>query len=202
MQKITFVIAMLLINLTVSAQDFVHYRDNGTITLKDSSIIEGDLYYSLSYPGHVRLVQPGRDDKLRPEEMIGFQIGDMVFKTILAKDAISLTGKGYMFARLLNPDCTKIQVYKSETQAIIAVNNNAEITTSYYVFMPEVGQALPVGDLKFMPSRKIAKYVTQCPDLASKLASKDKDYSVGMISSDQMRVNLFLKIAREYEACK
>jgi hypothetical protein len=89
-----------------------------------------------------------------------------------------------------------------QEQAFISTNNYAPMQTSYYIEVPALNKVLAIGDIKFAGSKKVAAYLKDCPALAEKIEKKADGYSYGMISSDQIKLMFWEKVAKEYDACK
>lgn len=181
---------------------FYEYEGNGYIQLTDGTKREGVIYFALSWPGKVRLVKEGKDEKYSPKEVSAFVIDGARFVPIKTSDALNVASSELSYARLMNDENSRIKIYMYQEQAIISTNNYAPTQTSYYIEVPALEKVLAIGDLKFVGSKKVAAYLKDCPALAEKIEKKADGYSYGMISSDQMKLMFWEKVAKEYDACK
>lgn len=60
-----------------------------------------------------------------------------------------------------------------------------------------------INDLAFSPfHKKVSKLVSDCKELSKKIANKEDGYKVSMITPPEMKLELLLRIAEEFEACK
>ena len=67
---------------------------------------------------------------------------------------------------------------------------------------PNENYAEPLTGMHFSPSKKLAKLVADCPDLAAKIENKEEGYTYPTISADDARLDIFMRIAEEYHKCK
>ena len=76
----------------------------------------------------------------------------------------------------------------------------------YYVSFPTEGRLMAsnIRSAVFFPSfdEKMSKLVSDCPQLAAKIESKTKGYSLAQFSVDVQKINVFKRIVQEYNACK
>ncbi len=202
----SFSVLCLLTSLGVNAQtDFVCYSGNGKATLKSGEVIEGKIEYCLSYPGKVYVTPAGatKDTKYKCDEVKEFNIDDKQYVSLSCKGGAVTVGSDKAFVRLLTPADYKLKLYISETQPAVVTDNNYAISVMYYCQIPgDTEAAYALSDLKFTPFKKMAKYIADCPSLATKIESKAEGYTVGMVTTDEARKEVILKIAGEYQTCQ
>jgi hypothetical protein len=204
--KISFAVLGVFLVVGLYAQtDFVCYSGTGKVTMKTGEVLEGKVEYCLSYPGKVYLTQVGatKDTKYKCDEVKEFNIDDKQYVSISCKGGAVSVGSDKQFARLLSPVDYKIKLYISETQPSVVTDNNYSKTISYYCQLPgETEAAYALSDMKFTPFKKMAKYIADCPSIATKIESKAEGYTVPMITTDEARKEIFMKIADEYQNCQ
>lgn len=203
MKKVLFSILLLAsISLTALSQtDFVTYVGPGNLITNTGETFNGKVVYSLSSPGKVRVIFDDKTDKtFNYNETKEFTVNDRHYYAIKVK----IVGNPNTFAQLLNPESSSlIKVYRNEQQPTIVVDRNFTITTSYYIGLPNQDKAIETGDLKMMPfNKKMAEVVKDCPALAKKIMDKEDGYKMGMMSVDLLRIPVYLRIAKEFDACK
>ena len=202
--KLSMIIfAVLFIFSTVNAQDFITYSGAGKVILTNGTTLEGNVEYSLSTPGSVHIkVGDAKSEKYKAKEVKEFFVSDRHYYALKAKGEITV-GSDMMFAYIISIDKAKFRLFKYETQPIVVSGNNVPITTTIYIGLPDnETEAYPLADLRLNPSKKLAKYLEDCPALAQKVANKEKDFSYGMITSDGARITVVEKINEEYAKCK
>jgi hypothetical protein len=193
--------------MTIAAfaqNDFVCYTDNGKLVMASGQIIEGKVQYCLTSPAKVFVTPAGatKDVKYKCDEVKEFNIDEKQYISISLKGGDVSIGSGKQFARLLTPADFKVKLLISETQPAVVTGNNYAITVSYYCQVPGAENANALSDLKFTPFKKMAKYLVDCPAIATKIENKEEGYSLPMMTTDDARKDVFLKIAGEYQNCK
>lgn len=202
MKNYLLLLFLLTASLTLNAQKTKYYEGQGTITLESGDVLTGEVVYRPNTQGHVRFKGEGMDkfEKQKLNDVASFTVDGNSWETKINKGAIAANNRYFMQA--LSSTDSKIKVYKYEQQAKVGSDNNFPITTEYFVQIDDSKEVLAVGHLKFTPFKKVAKLVSDCPDLAKKIEKKSSGYKIGLISSDLMKAEMFQKISNEYAECK
>jgi hypothetical protein len=204
-KSILTLIACLFLSLALVAQsDFVHYKGKGQALLKDGTTVTGFIEYCLEFPGKVYVTPEGqsKDTKYDADDVKSFNIDDKQFVSVKAADAAAGPPK-VTFLRFLTPADYKIRILIQETQPVIVSNNDFTITTTYFCMLPgDDANAYAVGEMKFVPFKKMNNYIANCPALVARIEAKDKEVYVPSITTDDIRREVFLKVAEEYQNCK
>jgi len=187
-----------------SQTDFICYSGPGKVVLNNGETITGNVEYCLSSPARVRILPDGKSDdmKYKSSEVKEFNVGDKQYLSLELKGGAVSVGSDLQFAQLMTPADSKIKVLMSETQSTVVVNNNFAVTTSYYALVPGQEAAYALSDIRFTPFKKMTKYVEDCPVIVEKINNKEKGYFIPMVTTDEARKEVFLKIAMEYQNCK
>jgi hypothetical protein len=203
---ISFSVFCLLLSIGAFAQsDFVCYSGNGKVIMKSGDVIEGKVEFCLSYPGKVYVTPAGatKDTKYKCDEVKEFNIDDKQYVSLSCKGGAVTVGSDKAFVRLLTPVDYKLKLYISETQPAVVTDNNYAKTVMYYCQIPgDTDAAYALSDLKFTPFKKMAKYIADCPAIATKIENKEEGYTVPMMTTDEARKEVVLKIANEYQTCQ
>lgn len=201
--KLSMTILAAFFFVAVNAQDFITYRGNGKVILNDGKTLEGLVEYSLSAPGSVHVkVGDTKSEKFKAKEVKEFSVDNKHYFALKAKGEIGV-GSDMVFAYIISIEGAKFKLYKYETQPVVVAGNSVPVTTTIYIGLPDSGtDVYPLGDMKLNPSKKLAKFLEDCPALAQKVTNKEKDYSYGMITSDGARISVIEKINEDYVKCK
>ena len=187
--------------ITANAQETIRYYGHGLIQLKEGNEIKGVVKYSPQNPNNVWIQEDGKKwEKYKNKEVAAFKVEDKIFHSKVNKGAVA-TNPNY-FMELLVPEDYKIKVYRYQEQSSLLVGGNYEVTTEYFVEFPEQDEVLGTGSMKLMPfHKKGVKYVESCPDLVKKISGKESGYKIGMISNDEMKASVLIKVAEDYQNC-
>jgi hypothetical protein len=101
----------------------------------------------------------------------------------------------------------RMALFENETVTKNTNNNIKETSTEYFIQLPNsTSDIYSVLSSKFTPKfdEKMSGYVQDCPALAEKIKSKDKDYFYPFLLSDNSirRKAVLLQIINEYNSCK
>jgi len=203
-----FTIVLLFITSGLFAQtqeEEIIYTGLGKIVFADGTIKEGEVYHSRVNQRKVSLKSSGDAETIKTKDLKEFFIGDLHFVGVKAASA----GVNELdFAILKSAENAKVKLYEVCWQQNVGTSsggNNFLFTTyrEYYAQFPSMDNIKPVGDVTFMPfPKKVSKLVESCPELAKKIAEKEKGYTIGLVSTDEMKLEVFSRIATEYESCK
>lgn len=188
--------------LKTQSQETVRFLGEGSMIMEDGTEVTGTVGYWYVNPSVVRFKGEGEDKetKYKVGEVKSFVVDGRNFIRIKAKDAIGTNP--YTFAEMLTPPDQKMALLLYQQQPAVGADGQHPITKTYYVQIPNDEQVYPAGDIKFMPlHKKMSKIVSDCPELAEKIAKKEKGYNYGVVSSDEMRADILTTIIEEYNAC-
>jgi hypothetical protein len=191
-------LSMITLN-GIAQTGFVEYKGEGKVILNDGKTVEGKVTFRLSSPGKVFVVVDGKKEKYNYNEVKEFMVDNKHYYTIQTK----ALGNSNTFAYILNPENTKMRIYQYEQQPSILSGGDSQITTEYYVLFEGEEFAININDAKFLPfKKKMAAKVESCSELSKKIAGKEDGYKVGMASLPGKKLEVFLKVAKEYDECK
>ncbi len=172
----------------------------GTVFMLDGSQLEGEITFNHTWQMNIKLNTPDGEQKIKFKEMNGFVIGDERY-TKISSGALSL-GDDQIFAKCLTPENFKISIYEHISQGVVGTNYLHETERSYFVKFPSDEKIRSLNDVYFTPfNKKVSKLVEDCPALSKKILDKENDYKLGMISTPELKLELFLRIANEYQQC-
>lgn len=179
------------------------YSGAGMVTLLDGSEVRGVVTYYPSSPGKVFVKKDGEEksEKYKAKDVKEFTLSDLHYYSIIAKGGVDIGSDG-AFGRLLNSPDSKIKLFLCESQSNIVVGSTPPVDQSYYALVPGETAAYTLSGMKFTPFKKMANIVADCPDLAKKITGKEEGYFCPMMTTDDYRLKVFLKVAEEYSNCK
>lgn len=101
----------------------------------------------------------------------------------------------------------RMALYENEMVTRNTTTNASETTTQYFIQLPtSTTEIYSVLSSKFTPKfdEKMSSYVDDCPTLAEKIRSKNKDYFYPFLLSDNSirRKAVLMQIINEYNSCK
>lgn len=207
---ILFTSAVAFSQLRSSAQlsePEIVYEGPGKIILEDGSVKEGTVRHSRITQRRATVTDSnGESETFKTKDMKEFYINNLHFVKV---ETAGVGLKDPDFAIELSDEGAAIKVYEVCHQENITTDTGGEVTNwptsrEYFVQMPGEDKIKGVGDIAYMPSKKIAKVdaIKACPELEKKISSKANGYSYGMISNEQMKRDVFLEISRAYEQCQ
>lgn len=207
MMKKIFYLALLFCVFGAQAQTetmepTVKYEGNGSIYLENGETIKGTLRFYASRPTKVFFIEEGSDekDKLKIDEIKGFDIEDKIWSKVISKGSI---GGNMYFMQRLTPENRDLGVFLYEQQNTLGNESGFLVTREYYVKKSDWDEAYTVGHLKFTPfHKKGPKVFADCSELAKKIGNKHSDYKMGLMTSDNMKAGIYMKISEEYQDCK
>jgi hypothetical protein len=114
------------------------------------------------------------------------------------------------FVKLINKPGSKIELYEYElpaqSQNLNGGNGTAEKQMQYFLQLPNTAhnEIYNIESAKFIPNfdDKMSAIVQDCPALAEKIKSKNKDYFYPFLSNAMRRKTVLLQIVNEYNNCK
>ena len=197
---LTTVLMFFLMGGLFSQTGFIRYKDAGVAILNNGDSVKGTVSYELSYPGSIMVYfADGSKKKFDYNDLKEFYLGDKHYITI----KIKVLGNPNTFALILNSEKSKIRLFKYEQQPIILTDDRSDVTTEYYVWVNGEEYSYGVADMKFMPfHKKMSKFVESCPQLSQKILNKEDGYKIGLISTPDMKLEVFKKVAQEFDECK
>lgn len=202
------ILFLIALNVSVYAQTQepeISYSGSGKIVTNDGKELQGEISFSFVSSRKIAFKPvDGEEQKILVKDVKEFYISDMHFVKVLST-ALTLAGSNEEIAIIKTPENYKIKIYETINQGIIGSGSPATYETNrdYVVLFPNAEKPRSISDLSFAPlNKKVSKLIADCPSLSEKIASKADGYKLGMISSDQQRLDMFLKIANEYQECK
>jgi hypothetical protein len=111
------------------------------------------------------------------------------------------------FVKEISQSSGRMALYENETVTRNTTTNTNETSTQYFIQLPSSDtDVFSVLSSKFTPKfdEKMSSYVEDCPVLAEKIRSKNKDYFYPFLLSDNSirRKAVLLQIINEYNSCK
>ena len=204
---------LLLLSIFVSAaamgqnpeEPEIIYEGSGKIVLEDGTVQEGTVHHSRVTQRRISIKAAPEDkyNTYKTKEVKEFFIDELHFVKV---ETPGLGVKDPDFALLRSQEDAAIKVYEVCWQENLGSGSGGGAVwpthRQYYVLFPNQSKMKGIGDLAYTSSKKIAKYVKDCPELAGKLSSKQSGYAYGMIANDAMKLDVFLKVSEEYRACQ
>ncbi len=181
----------------------ISYNGKGTLYLKNGQVINGNISHSRIYPNKVWITPEGekKAQKYKAKDVIKFKIGDtLIFETIKSPSAT-------LFARCLTDENSKIKVYDLTVQSQFITGGSYETgylhstSEDYFVLFPTMEKPISIKDIR-MTRKKVAKYVSDCPELSQKILNKQKGYNIMSILPAEILLERYLRIAEDYNNCK
>lgn len=205
--KYLFFCLLIAVSANSFAQDQreqeVVFMGEGRIQMENGDVQEGPISYSYVNSTHVNFKNAeGKTVRIRRSEVEYFEIGDIYFEKISQGKGIVI-GNDTEFAIRKTPENSKIKVYETINQGSIGSGNPAEYSTKRSVIVYFPGEKpKSINDLSLSPfHRRVSRLVEDCPTLSKKIAKKDDGYSIGLLTSPQARVEIYLRLADEYSNC-
>lgn len=199
-----FLIAFCTIGLNAYCQSPVdlsefEYSSDGVVYISQTDSLVGKIIFSELSPGQLSLVIDGeKDKKFKAKEVVGFKINNP------AKNFISVKSDGLeksiLFYENTSPRGAKLcllKYFEAEASVTGTKISGGKVQGSWRtsIYSPDSGKILPSGN------KKLAVALKDCPELAAKVAKKEKGYSVGMIAMPGATDQLNERIVQEYNAC-
>lgn len=187
MKKITTVllIAFCIIGLNAYCQspvDFSEfkYTSDGVVYISQTDSLVGKIIFSELSPDKLSLVIAGEEDKkFKAKDVVGFKINNPA-KSFISVKSDDL-GKSLLFYENTSPRDSKLYLLKyfvAEASIVGTKISAGKVQGSWKtsIYSPDSKEILPSGN------KKLAQALKNCPELAAKVAKKEKGYSVGMIA--------------------
>lgn len=180
------------------------YEGIGKVVLEDGTEITGMVHHSRITQRRVSVTPEGGEEQtFKTKEVSNFFIGGLHFIKV---ETEGVGVKDPDFGLLLSDEGAAIKVYEVTFQRNLGSSTGGETlwptNRGYYVYLPKREKLKAVGDVAYMPSKKIAKWIEGCPELEKKLNDKAKGYNYGLISNDAMKRDVFLNISKDYQNCQ
>lgn len=184
----------------------------GSVTFADGVVQEGIIQYFVTtnnYEMRYFYFTPANEMdsfKVTYKEVDHFTVKGKDFYPVRTKEDDISVGNAKIFMEMLNGSPTdKFKMYllrKLEANTSGIGDRPYDVATGYYVILPEFKNAHEIIDIKFTPfAKKMSEYLKDCPELAEKIADKDKDYKVNMFKGAANN-EIFLRVMNEYNNCK
>ena len=197
---------------TFSQTDLFNLSDGGKVIMNSGDTITGIITYDLSTPLLIYLVEfkivktefgDNIDDKsIKPKVLNIANIKEFFFINKYKGRhyyPIALMGFGYG----INDNSSKIKVLQLDSKSEEKTNNQYTVVKEYYVLLPGQSSPASFSDIRLMPfNKKMGKAVESCPSLAQKIINKEEGYKMGLVFTEEQKIELVKKIASEFENCK
>ena len=205
--KFLFFCLLIAVSANSFAQDQrepeVVFKGEGRIQMENGDVQEGYISYSYVNSTHVHIkTADEKTERIRRSEVKFFEIDDIYFEKISQGTGIVI-GDDTEFAIRKTPENSKIKVYETINQGRIGSGSPAEYSTnrSVIVYFPDQ-KPKSINDLSLSPfHRRVSRLVADCPTLSKKISEKEDGYSIGLRTSPQARVEIYLRLADEYTNC-
>jgi len=188
---------------------------NGTLYLANGEELVGKLSVDEGWNGSVRIDIPGEKKSRRYKfyDVKAYKMRSDYYELKEIEDGHLNRNYRLHFMKRLTPADSKIHLYEyleKETSHSSDRRNSTtttKIEKDYYIQLPsEKGDGVwNVGFSKLVPNfdEKMSRIVSDCPELARKIANKDKGYFYPQIGpNDEERVDILWNIVAEYNKCK
>jgi|GEM_PF-1663909 len=194
--------------------------------LKNGDSISGyltiDINNSIGRPIKIYPIDEKKALKFSKRDVMGYKTNRelYVLKTVKNNSITIGNGKSLLeqlvddkdmyFMKQLTPESSRIHFYESERIEKVKENNqtyNGRSVTEYYVQLPHTtGNLVYALDNKlFVPNfeEKMSDLVKDCPELAKKIAAKEKGYFYAQINLlKEKRAAIMMNIIEEYNNCR
>jgi hypothetical protein len=145
-------------------------------------------------------------------QVVGYRIRNDYYALKEKKGGIAV-GRRLSFMKRLTPETSRIHLFEelekvTETNKVNGNNHTrSRYDTEYYLQLPmEEGAAVyPLGGSRFVPNfdEKVSQMMSDCPDLARKIAAKENGYFYAQVSLfKEKRAEVLLRIIEEYNRCE
>lgn len=195
------------LNISVMAQTQepeISYSGDGKIITNDGKELQGEINFSFVNSRKIAYkLADGTEQKILVKEVKEWYIIDKHFVK-LPSTALTLAGSSEDIAIVKTPEDSKIKVYETINQGIVGSGSPATYETNRdnVVLFPGDKKPKSLGDISFTPFKKVGKFVADCPSLSEKITNKAEGYKLGLVSPPEKILEMFLKIAAEYQECK
>jgi hypothetical protein len=148
--------------------------------------------------------EDGSSETFKIPEVKSFIVNDIYFEKILYTGLL----KEHVFASLLSKPNGSIKVYDISWQEPIAWGKDVDAGVwpthhERYVYFPAIGKLKTFSDVTFIPFvKKVGKLVEDCPDVLKMINQKEKGYTIGLLSTYDDKMNVFINIANLSALCK
>ncbi len=147
-----------------------------------------------------------KDNYYKPEEIIGFKIGDSYYEPkFLGPGGAINTQLTKTIVKRLTPAGSRIAMFEYESRATTkSPNGHTEFkrTIIYFVQLPGVtdDRVYQFSDNKFTPhfDTRVSTLVQDMPALADKIRNKDKDFFYALVTDDKHQLLVWWNIINEY----
>ncbi len=202
MRKIALIFGMLLFvtlslhsqtdNVTMEAQ--IDYKGPGVIVLNTGEKLIGTVKYYAKQEQWVWLEVEGEEIKrYKGTAVKEFTVNNQ--KIVLLKKA----GLSVLAHLRSEPDY-KIQIFEHISQTYKSPGDLIPTIREHYVYFKEHDKLLSMKDIG-LTNKKIAVYTKDCEELSKKIASKSKEYKIGMMTPAFKKVKILKAISEAYHNC-
>jgi len=190
--KNTLMILLLFTFICINAYP-QSYAGNGKIILNSGEELVGKVAIELYHPDEVAIGLSNREIKnFNTRAVKEFYIEDKHYFTI----KIPVIGNTNTFAYLISKEGYKIRLFRYEQSDL-----SKSISTEIYVLFEGEQKAYTLDDFRVHPFSKVSKFVQSCPELAKKIADKQEGYTLPNSASTDEFIELYKKVAEEYQNC-
>jgi hypothetical protein len=185
----------------------------GSITLTNGTLLNGKLnvkvlnsYYSIDYLEFAEgTATEYKHYKLSEIKLMYINGSNYYVKTIVGNN---VNRDIQRFLKEITLPGGRMGLYENEVVTKNTSTNTTDTKTQYFVQLPNAvnNEIYSIESSKFTPKfdEKMSAFVQDCPVLADKIRSKDKDYFYPFLLSDNSvrRKAVLLQIINDYNACK
>ncbi len=204
MRKLVLMLGLLLPVAIFAQTDYLRYTGKGKVVFANGESAVGIVAYDLFAPGKVAIL-PENDSKTsryNSDEVKEFTIDGEHYYSLKTKSGEIKVANNHIFLKSLVPDSFKMKVLLGEAQPPVSTTENVPIVRTYYALMPGDETAYALNELKFTPFKKVAGYLSDCPAIVEKINTKEKGFSLPLVATDEIRLEVFKKVAAEYHSCQ
>jgi hypothetical protein len=114
-------------------------------------------------------------------------------------------GNALRFVKQLTPNNSDLQLYENE---FLVKSTDGKVTKEMQLFVQLPQNKLEIYNAqsdKFIPKfdEKVSNYLQNCPELSSKIKSKDKDFFYAFVNQGETkRKQVWMNIVNEYNQCR
>lgn len=184
---------------------------SGSITLEDGTTQEGTVKFTVTTDNDdmkwiwFTPAAEMKPKKIKSGELQYFTVKNRRFYPIRMKEDDMAIGNSRIFMEAMhNSDADKFKMFhlrKMERNTSGIGENAYELKRGWYVLLPDFKNAHEIVDFTFTPfAKKMSEHLKDCPELAKKIADKEKGYKVNMLSG-AANDEVYFRIMTEYNNC-
>lgn len=196
----TLYITMCIYGFSQTMEPEIVRMGKGKIIMLDGTTLEGEVQFSHTNQTRLTLWANEEAQKIKTKEVKEFEIEGSRYVRI-SSGALSM-GSDEVFAKCLTPENFKISIYEHISQGIVGSGGLFKTDRAYFVKFPSEEKARDFGDVTLIPfNKKVSKLVEDCPALSKKILDKEKNYKLGVITTPEIQLDVYMRIANEYQQC-